>query len=143
MEERVMTVRQGHKDGPDEQRTTATAHPLAAQLAALDRRFYRHHRDRFDHTRRRPWRGWQRLLARPPLPQQTAAGRRLWPVLDVGCGNGRFAHALCDAGIGADPFADAGLVYCGLDGDLGLLARGRARLAARYTVFAVANGHAL
>jgi tRNA (uracil-5-)-methyltransferase TRM9 len=51
-------------------------------LDALVRDFYVRHGPSFDHHRRSPWPGWDRLL--PFLPDRPT-------VLDAGCGNGRLA----------------------------------------------------
>ena len=61
-------------------------------LSAVNRDFYEAVADEFSATRRDPWPGWERVLARieelePPSPLE---------VLDLGCGNGRFASFLCD-----------------------------------------------
>ncbi|MAJ59613.1 MAG: hypothetical protein CBC48_06300 [bacterium TMED88] len=72
------------------------------QLRDLNRLFYRQTADTFAETRNHPWPGWDRIPL-PNLPQ----GRR-FRILDVGCGNGRFAVAL--HGRLAGPFQ-----YFGLD----------------------------
>ena len=54
-------------------------------LVELNRRFYHRHAAAFVASRRRPWSAWERLVPR----QAPAAG---WRVLDVGCGQGRFAR---------------------------------------------------
>jgi SAM-dependent methyltransferase len=56
-------------------------------LNQINRDFYTHRAEEFIATRRRPWRGWLRLLEPGGRPLQ---GDPL-SVLDVGCGNGRFA----------------------------------------------------
>ena len=58
-------------------------------LNAINRRFYDERADEFNQTRERAWRGWNELFDRygarvPPSPR----------ILDVGCGNGRFARFL-------------------------------------------------
>ena len=72
------------------------------QLRDLNRAFYRQTADAFSETRNHPWPGWDRI----PLPD-LPPGRPL-RILDVGCGNGRFALAL--HGRLPAPFQ-----YCGLD----------------------------
>lgn len=81
-------------------------------LNRLNLAFYREHAQEFSRTRARPWPGWGRLLEwLPPGPQR---------VLDVGCGNARFARFL------ASHHPDAG--YVGVDASEPLLAEARARL---------------
>lgn len=76
-------------------------------LNAINRAFYRERADEFDATRSRPWRGWSKLHERcgAAWPQEPS-------VLDVGCGNARFASFLRErlarfsyAGIDASPVA--------------------------------------
>ena len=68
--------------------------PTRAQLLELNRAFYLAHATAFDRSRAgRPWPGWQRILG------GFAAGRPLGRVLDVGCGNARFACFLAEAGL--------------------------------------------
>lgn len=88
-------------------------------LNAINRSFYRDAAAEFSATRRDPWPGWERL---PPLIERHLPGREL-RVLDVGCGNGRFAAFLA----GAMPAKRASLRYCGIDASAPLLAALRAR----------------
>ncbi|MCP4664198.1 MAG: class I SAM-dependent methyltransferase [bacterium] len=85
-------------------------------LLALNRRFYARHAARFSATREHPWTGWNRLLTR-------AAPDPLTPltVLDVGCGNGRFASYLALR-------RAAPVDYLGLDSSPELLRFARQRL---------------
>ncbi len=76
-------------------------------LEALNRRFYSDHAGEFSATRRAPWPGWSRVLAAAP---STVPLR----VLDIGCGNGRFARFLL--GHAARP-----IDYLGLDASRPLL----------------------
>ncbi len=83
----------------------------ARRLSALNQRFYAESADEFSATRDAPWPGWSKLV---PLLN----GRSHVSVLDVGCGNGRFARFLSDAL--AAPF-----LYCGIDASAPLLERAR------------------
>lgn len=89
--------------------------PETAQaLADINRAFYRDRAEAFSATRERPWPGWSRVLAcleGSPRPLR---------VLDVGCGNGRFASFLAQS-------LREGFEYVGVDASEGLLARARAR----------------
>lgn len=80
----------------------------ARALNALNQSFYRDSAELFAETRRAPWPGWRELL---PLLRRHPNPR----ILDVGCGNGRFARFLA-AELGA-PF-----LYCGIDASAPLLA---------------------
>jgi SAM-dependent methyltransferase len=88
-------------------------------LNAINRSFYRDAAAEFSATRRDPWPGWERLL---PLIEEHLSGRDL-RVLDVGCGNGRFAAFLARA----LPATCASLRYCGIDTSAPLLSEVRAR----------------
>jgi tRNA (uracil-5-)-methyltransferase TRM9 len=86
----------------------------AQTLAEINRAFYRERATEFSATRERPWPGWDRVLAcldGAPRPLR---------VLDVGCGNGRFAAFLAERL--CEPFA-----YVGIDASRALLARARGR----------------
>ncbi len=60
------------------------------RLNRVNREFYSEHAAEWDQVRDRPWQGWERVVeeVRP------AAARGPLSVLDVGCGNGRFASYL-------------------------------------------------
>ncbi|MFZ1757355.1 MAG: class I SAM-dependent methyltransferase, partial [Caldilineaceae bacterium] len=75
----------------------------------LNRIFYASTADEFNATRQQPWPGFDGIL--PYIP----AGEKSRPirVLDVGCGNGRFASYLADQGLAVD--------YTGVDASLELL----------------------
>ncbi len=78
-----------------------------AALAAINRRFYRDHAVAFDRTRDRGWGGWETVidhlvpaLDRAAAVAEVAAAGTVSPagtvatpprILDLGCGNGRFA----------------------------------------------------
>jgi tRNA (uracil-5-)-methyltransferase TRM9 len=79
----------------------------ARALNELNRRFYAESAQEFADTRAAPWPGWRDLL---PLLR----GRSHATILDVGCGNARFARFL-SAELGA-PF-----LYCGIDASAPLL----------------------
>ncbi|MEM7675444.1 MAG: class I SAM-dependent methyltransferase, partial [Myxococcota bacterium] len=85
----------------------------AERLVAINQTFYRRFAAAFDETRTGAWPGWHRLL-------QTERPRR---VLDLGCGNGRFARFLSKR-----PAADR-IAYEGWDDNPDLLARAQARAA--------------
>lgn len=96
-----------------------------AQLRALNQRFYEAHAEAFDQSRGdRPWPGWQRILPLLPLeaidPTGRPGRRRLGPVLDIGCGNARFACFLDRAGIDCR--------YTGVDASPALLAAAHRQL---------------
>lgn len=83
------------------------------QLHALSRAFYDERAAAFDASRvDLPWPGWERLRARLPDGRPS--------VLDVGCGNGRFAAWLAASGLAFD--------YLGTDASEALLAAARERV---------------
>ena len=68
----------------------------AERLSRVTSEFYAQQAQSFSATRQMPWQGWQRCLDAMP---QLLAGEKP-AVLDIGCGNLRFARFLCDeAGI--------------------------------------------
>jgi len=58
-------------------------------LNAINRNFYAEIADEFSGTRRDPWMGWGRAVGHLPRPTEAPL-----KVLDLGCGNGRFASFL-------------------------------------------------
>jgi tRNA (uracil-5-)-methyltransferase TRM9 len=64
-----------------------------AELNAINRMFYHRQAEAFSSTRRSPWKGWERLLESMThrFPHDEVIS-----VLDVGCGNGRFARYLSE-----------------------------------------------
>lgn len=88
-------------------------------LNAINRAFYSSQAERFSATRRSVWRGFERAV-----PRIEAALPRGGSLLDLGCGNGRFADALLSAL--ERPFA-----YLGVDASEALLAEARLRHASR------------
>ena len=84
-------------------------------LLELNRRFYQDYAVEFSATRQQPWQGWRQLLDR-------YAGRREeLSILDLGCGNGRFAAA-CDRQLGCR------WRYTGVDSSPGLIKEARVRI---------------
>jgi tRNA (uracil-5-)-methyltransferase TRM9 len=82
-------------------------------LNGINRRFYRERASEFSQTRERPWRGWEELQKRC-FDRLPGAMR----VLDVGCGNGRFARFL----------GERAALYVGLDQSPLALAEARRRV---------------
>lgn len=66
----------------------------ARQINAMTGAFYRHHGASFSQTRQTPWRGWERLLGFVPALRGADGGPLR--VLDLGCGNLRFARFLAE-----------------------------------------------
>lgn len=84
------------------------------KLNALNRQFYSERANEFDATRKHEWPGWRNAIELFNRPPNKTPSR----VLDVGCGNGRFAHFLLkDHPIGP-------LEYTGMDQSRELLALG-------------------
>ena len=84
------------------------------RLNDINRAFYAKTARAFDATRKRAWRGWILALANTDTP--------ICSVLDIGCGNGRFAQFLAQR----QPSA---FDYTGIDNNQVLLCLARARLA--------------
>jgi SAM-dependent methyltransferase len=87
------------------------------RLNALNHDFYRITAQNFSQTRNHPWPGWEKLL--PYLDLET---KQSFSVLDVGCGNGRFAQFLIEN-------LDINLDYTGLDANPILLEHARQLLS--------------
>ena len=85
------------------------------RLNQINRDFYRATAAEFDATRQAPWHGWERLLKSIEMPVES--------VLDIGCGNGRFAQFLAQRQ--PQPFR-----YIGIDSNADFLGRAREKLAA-------------
>lgn len=79
----------------------------ARALNALNQRFYADSAAEFSATRCAPWPGWSKLV---PLLR----GRSHLSILDVGCGNARFARFVSDT-------LSAPFLYCGIDASAPLL----------------------
>ena len=76
--------------------TQSISASTAEQLSHVTSEFYTQHAQSFSATRQMPWQGWRQCL--DAMPQLLAVEKP--SVLDVGCGNLRFARFLCDeAGI--------------------------------------------
>lgn len=86
-------------------------------LVAVNRRFYECHAASFSASRGRPWQGWGRLLAHLAAPAEG-----MLRVLDLGCGNGRFATFLAAR-------SHERIDYWGIDDSPALLETARRRLA--------------
>jgi tRNA (uracil-5-)-methyltransferase TRM9 len=91
-------------------------------LNEINRRFYRERASEFSATRERPWAGWSELFERlavllPDAPR----------VLDIGCGNGRFARFLLQR-------LEGSFTYVGVDQSLLALEEASRRLGARGNV---------
>ena len=96
------------------------------QLLELSRAFYEAHAEAFDASRgHQPWPGWTRLLKALPAPVSTPTSTSTpapaLRVLDIGCGNARFARFLHDSGYS--------IQYEGLDANAALLDAARTRLS--------------
>ena len=76
--------------------TQSISASTAERLTRITSEFYTQQAQSFSVTRQAPWQGWQKCLEAMP---QLLAGEKP-SVLDVGCGNLRFARFLCgEAGI--------------------------------------------
>lgn len=76
--------------------TQSISASTAEQLIRITSEFYAQQAQSFSATRQMPWQGWQQCL---DAMHQLSAGEKPF-VLDVGCGNLRFARFFCDeAGI--------------------------------------------
>lgn len=92
-------------------------------LSELNRRFYSAQADAFDASRDHAWPGWERAVRAEERNPSMGALR----VLDVGCGNGRFAEFLAGRRGAGSPALD----YTGIDQSGALLASARARIDGR------------
>lgn len=90
------------------------------QLIRLTDQFYQHHAESFSATRISAWQGWQTLI---PFFQDTASPN----VLDVGCGNGRFAQFLSEH--------ISSFTYTGLDKSASLIDTARQLVSANNCQF--------
>ncbi len=92
-------------------------------LAAINQHFYDETAESFSQTREGPWSGWETLLGvLPPAPVGPLR------VLDVGCGNGRFADFLATCKDSPSLPEDRGqITYRGIDSSQALLRAARCR----------------
>ncbi len=88
-------------------------HTLIRRLNYLNQDFYSITAQQFSATRQTPWAGWEQLL--PFLEKICLDSTRPIRVLDIGCGNGRFAHWL------SDHFPTNSFEYLGIDSSEQLL----------------------
>lgn len=88
-----------------------------ATLREVNRAFYEGTAEAFSASRSHPWPGWERAIAHVKPPEGRAIS-----VLDVGCGNGRFATWL---ETGLRPRAPSGVRYLGIDSSAKLLDHAR------------------
>lgn len=92
------------------------------QLIQLNQKFYSNVHKDFHNSRKYPWEGWKRLIKRIPKYKSLKNNsilhkNQIESVLDVGCGNGRFAHFLAKS--------YSKLTYIGVDFSKELLARAK------------------
>lgn len=103
-----------------------------ARLNAINRAFYATVADDFDQTRGSAWPGWQRVLPYLVTPLS---------VLDVGCGNARFALFLhehlqsSNSALGTQHSAPP-ITYTGIDSSPALLAHAQNALASKPDLYA-------
>jgi len=93
-------------------------------LDAINRIFYNDTAEDFDATRSAPWDGWEQLLSLLSCEESAVSGQNTpttLRVLDIGCGNGRFARFLTD-------HTTRIVQYIGLDTSQPLLAYARSIL---------------
>lgn len=95
-----------------------------AALNRINQRFYSQNQESFSATRARPWPGWNRAVK----PFLASGASRRGPqgartILDVGCGNGRFAIFLDS--LSSEPYR-----YLGLDSSPEMIRQADRRLAA-------------
>lgn len=69
----------------------------ASELNEINLRFYTNLSEQFDHSRNYYWEGWDMLLL--ALADHGFDSQKGFSILDIGCGNGRFASFLTDKGL--------------------------------------------
>lgn len=82
------------------------------RLNQLNQKFYFEIADEFSQTRQLPWEGWEKLLGYDFVIEKIEKQQKIF-VLDLGCGNGRFAEFLANKKIN--------MGYLGVDADEKLL----------------------
>ncbi|MFQ5792725.1 MAG: class I SAM-dependent methyltransferase, partial [Acidobacteriota bacterium] len=93
-------------------------------LNRINQDFYRFRAQEFSATRQRPWRGWHRMME---ILEAEAGHPAPLSVLDVGCGNGRFARFLQE-------YYPCPYTYAGLDSSPEALEHARVGLAGMASV---------
>ncbi|MCH2173140.1 class I SAM-dependent methyltransferase [Myxococcota bacterium] len=88
-------------------------------LNSINRSFYADFSDEFGASRQSPWPGWIRLLSAIDRSWDSSPN---WKILDVGCGNGRFARFLAEN----LPDRCRAIRYVGVDASSHLLTEARA-----------------
>lgn len=83
-------------------------------LSQLSADFYRFHAKSFDESRQNPWDSWQQILK---SIEAIASPRS---VIDLGCGNGRFAAFLYEH-LGLYEHQSGGINYTGIDSEAQLI----------------------
>jgi len=89
-----------------------------AALNRINRKFYARYEESFSATRSRPWLGWKRATAPFLDHSRLDPGAPAPTILDVGCGNGRFALFLDSVSRG--PYR-----YLGIDSSAEMIRRAR------------------
>lgn len=93
---------------------------LLIALNTINSQFYDTIAQDFSDSREFNWQGWDRLI---PLLQKLSTEKKVLSVLDVGCGNGRFASFL------AEKLPYVSLSYTGIDSNEKLLNIAKIKLA--------------
>lgn len=89
------------------------------QLNRLNQQFYHKVASSFDQTRQQAWQGWEKLL--PEIKALEKNNNQPLKVLDLGCGNARFAEFLSENGIQYQ--------YLGVDSNPQLLKKAQEKLS--------------
>lgn len=97
-------------------------------LDKLNQQFYQKHAQSFDQTRQSFWAGWFELK---PLLDKLSANNQKISVLDVGCGNARFAEFLAEQNYQFN--------YLGIDNNQQLLDQAQRRLTKLQIKFELKN----
>lgn len=86
------------------------------RLNQLNKKFYEVVAEEFNETRLKAWDGWEKMFESSAFVDLINSHKKLF-VLDMGCGNGRFAHFLASKNLR--------LRYLGVDSNKDLLNKGR------------------